>query len=361
MKNIIPERIKMARRLCRFSMDELVRRMGDGAVSKMAISKIERGLMRPSDTTLQAIADACRQPISFFFRPLLNLGAVDYRFKNEVTLAQRQAIKAKADEQLQHYFEMQAIEGECIPFAHPLPRTVLRNYADAEAAAVKLRRKWEIGLQPIHSVYELQAIYGIHVLEVDLECTNVDGLSTFVHGSFSSKDDIPVIIINTRTHTTTERKRFTSLHELCHLLCTLRPDDEARHQAYVEALPAIPHTVTLKQPNEERLCDLFASAMLMPQPCVLRRFGKARTAVTLDEFKATRRLYGNSVASQIHRLHDLRIIDDTLYHHLYETVITPDRKEEHLGEPYPIMETADRMPMLEERLKVEMKQLKDLD
>lgn len=361
MKDIIPERVKMARRLCRFSMDDLVRRMGDGAVSKMAISKIERGLMRPSATTLQAIATACHLPVPFFSQPLPVLDELECRFSQCVTQEQRKHIKQTVGILLQSYFGAQAVLDDALAFVHPLPGTVLRNYADAEAAAIKLRRKWEIGLQPIHSVYELLASYGIHVLEVDLECTNVDGLSTFVHGSFSTKDNIPIIIINTRTHTTTERKRFTALHELCHLLCSLRPDDEARHQAYVEALPPIPHTVTLKQPDEERLCDLFASAMLMPQPCVLRRFGKARTAVTLDEFKATRRLYGNSVASQIHRLHDLRIIDDTLYHHLYETVITPDRKEEHLGEPYPIMETADRMPMLEERLKVEVKQLKDLD
>lgn len=345
----------MARKLCHFSMDDLVRHMGEHAVSKMAISKIERGLMRPSATTLQAIAAACHLPLSFFHQSRLDLGVLDYRFKQDVTEQQRQHVKSLADELLQSYFGVQMILDEQLFFTHPMRGTVLHNYADAEQAALKLRRKWEIGMQPIHSVYELLACYGIHVLELDLDCDNVDGLSAWVNG------DTPIIIINTRANTTTERKRFTALHELCHLLFRLRPDDEARHQSYLASLPPIPYAVTIKQPDEERLCDLFASAMLMPEPCVLRRFGQTRTDVGIEEFKATRLLYGNSVASQIHRLHDLRLIDDDLYHHLYETIINKDRKEENLGEPYPIMEKADRMPMLEERLRFEMKQPKDLD
>lgn len=345
----------MARKLCHFSMDDLVRHMGEHAVSKMAISKIERGLMRPSATTLQAIAAACHLPLSFFHQSRLDLGVLDYRFKQDVTEQQRQHVKSLADELLQSYFGVQMILDEQLSFTHPMRGTVLHNYADAEQAALKLRRKWEIGMQPIHSVYELLVCYGIHVLELDLDCDNVDGLSAWVNG------DTPIIIINTRANTTTERKRFTALHELCHLLFRLRPDDEARHQSYLASLPPIPYDVTIKQPDEERLCDLFASAMLMPEPCVLRRFGQTRTDVGIEEFKATRLLYGNSVASQIHRLHDLRLIDDDLYHHLYETIINKDRKEENLGEPYPIMEKADRMPMLEERLRLEMKQQKDLD
>ncbi len=358
MKNkqdIIPERIKLARRLQRLSMDDLVQRMGSQAISKMSISKIERGLMHPTESTLHALAQALHQPLSFFYKPPLDLGTLEYRFKATVTTRQREEVKALADQLLQRYFKVQGIEGESSRFVHPLCDTELHNYAEAEAAALELRHKWEIGLQPIHSVYELLACYGIHVLELDFGCDNIDGLSTFVNSA------TPIIIINTRTNTTTERKRFTALHELCHLLCSLCPDDAEQHHAYLATLPSIPYTVTLKQPTDERLCDLFASAMLMPAPCALRRFGTMRTDISIEELKATRRLYGNSVASQIHRLHDLRIIDDTLYHHLYETIIDKDRKEEKLGEPYPIMETADHMSMLEERLRLELRQMNNLD
>ena len=348
--NNIPERIKLARRIRRFSMDELVQQMREHAVSKMAISKIERGLMQPSPSTLQAIADACHLPLSFFNQPMLDLGELEFRFSQSVTEEQRQQVMSLASKQLQNYFGVQSFLGEPLPFTHPIRDNVLRNYADVEAAVLKLRRKWEIGLQPIHSVYELLVCYGIHVLEIDLGCDNILGLSTFVNKG------TPIIIINTRTHTTTERKRFTALHEVCHLLFRLRPDDEVHHQAYLAALPSLPYTVTLKRPTEERLCDLFASAMLMPEPCVRRRFGQMRTNVSIDELIATRCLYGNSVAAQIHRLHDLRIIDDNLYTYFYEVPIKQNRMEEGWGQ-YPIMETADRMPMLEERMRTELERM----
>ena len=351
MPEIIPERAKLARQLCRFSMDDLVREMGDSAISKMAVSKIERGLLRPSSSTLQAIAKACRQPVEFFYKPFLNLGTTEYRFKDGVTLKQRKEIKALTDELLQQYFELQTLEADTLTFTHPMGNTILHNYADAEKAAIKLRHKWEIGKQPIHSVYELLFCYGIHVLEIDLGCTNVDGLSTFVNKT------IPIIIVNIRTNTTTERKRFTALHELCHLLFRLRPDNAERHRAYLDNLKPIPYTVTIKQPTEERLCDLFASAMLMPEDCVLRRFGKIRTDVSIQEFIATRNLYGISIAAQVHRLHDLRVIDDDLYAYFYEVPIKQNRLEENWG-LYPIMEKADRMSMLEERLKVELERSK---
>lgn len=345
--NIIPERVKMARRLCRYSMDDLVREMGEHAVSKMAISKIERGLLNPSEATLQAIAQACHQPITFFCQSQFNLGSVEYRFRENVTERQRQEVKAMADDLLQRYFELQTQEGDAFRFVHPMYGTILRNYADAESAALKLRHKWEIGLQPIHSVYELLACYGIHILELNFGCDNILGLSTFVNGN------TPIIIINTCANITTERKRFTALHEVCHLLFRLRPDGEARHETYLASLPPIPYAVTLKQPNEERLCDYFASAMLMPEACLLRRFGKVRTSVSLEELITTRNIYGISIAAQVHRLHDRRVIDDDLYAYFYEVPIKQNRLEEGWG-LYPIMETADRWMMLEERLKVEL-------
>ena len=67
MKNINYYRIKIARKSQRMSMDDLVIRMGDKAISKNSISRIERGLLRPSERTLVAIAEACNVPLSYFY------------------------------------------------------------------------------------------------------------------------------------------------------------------------------------------------------------------------------------------------------------------------------------------------------
>lgn len=354
MPQIQPERIRLARRLMHLSMDDLVGRMGDRAVSKMSISKMERGLLNPSQDTLQALADACQQPLSFFLVPQPDLATLDFRFKADVSQRQRNEVKALVDNLLQHYCEMQSMESRDFDFVHPMPHTVLRNYGDAEAAALKLRRKWDIGVQPIHAVYELLACHGIHVLEADFGCQNIDGTSTIVTTGTPTPSRIPIIIINTRANATTCRRRFTALHELCHILFRLRPDNDSRHQTYLDTLPPTPHHVTIKPPTAERLCDLFASAMLMPQPCAMRRFGTLRTDVSLPEFTSTLPLYGISVAAQIHRLHDLRIIDDDSYKRLYQSLILPNPLEQDYG-IYPIPETADRPTLLELRLQTELK------
>ncbi|MBQ0049256.1 MAG: ImmA/IrrE family metallo-endopeptidase, partial [Bacteroidales bacterium] len=238
--NLLSERIKLARSLCHFSMDELVRRMGERAVSKMAISKFERGLMKPTPTTLQAIADACHVPLTFFSQPMPLLSQLEYRFDLSISPEQLQHIDSIVAPLLQNYFGIQTILGSDLTFVHPLPNNPLCNYADAEHAAIELRRKWEIGLQPIHSVYELLCCYGVHVIEADLGANQVFGLSTFVRASASSKGDIPIIIINACACATTERKRFTALHELCHLLFPLRPGDEVGHGGELARLRAPP-------------------------------------------------------------------------------------------------------------------------
>jgi len=340
-------KIRMARRLNRLSMDELVLRMGENAVSKMAISKMERGLLNPSSNTLEAIAHACNLPIRFFLAPDLNIVRMDFRHKANATKRQRQEIEATVQNLLIQYWNLQSINTSVLAFEHPLKGVTLRNYNDVEVAATKLRKKWEIGCQPIHSVYELLAEHGIHVLELNFGCDAVEGVSTLLN------NQIPTMVINTLTNTTTERKRFTAMHELAHLIFRLCPDDSVRHQQYIDSLPKIPYEVLLKQPDIERLCHRFAGAMLLPESSTYRRFGHMRTEITIQEFIHTRNLYGISVAAQAHRLHDLRIIDDKYYNHIFEDIIKPNPMEDGWG-LYPIMEIADQKLILEERVKVEM-------
>lgn len=78
---IQPQKIKLARMLRRMSMDQLVTAMREDAVSKMAISKIERGQLVPSAKTLQAVARACQVPVEFFSSPSYSIGSLNFRFR----------------------------------------------------------------------------------------------------------------------------------------------------------------------------------------------------------------------------------------------------------------------------------------
>ena len=60
-------------------------------------------------------------------------------------------------------------------------------------------------------------------------------------------------------------------------------------------------------------------------------------------------MYGISIASQVHRAHDLAIISDRVYNKWYDDYINKNKMEEGWG-GYPINEVADRLELLAERI-----------
>lgn len=342
MKELNPNKIKMARQLRCLTMDRLVARMGAHSVSKMAISKIERGLINPSQHILLAIANACMVPVDFFYNDDVRIGNLEFRFKNGTPDRKRKEIEAQVIAAVQEYMELNSNNPDRITFKNPLKGTTVSNYTEIEQAAELLRKKWNIGLQPIFSVYELLQDYGIGIIEIEIDCADVIGLSTFVNRTE------PVIIINSKANLTTERKRFTALHELAHLLLQFKQLSDSQFATYLQSMPQLPYNVTLKLPDTERLCECFASAMLLPGPCVHRRIGQTRSSVHLDELISVRQTYGISIAATVHRLHTLRVIEDTLYHRYFEDIISKNELEIGWGS-FPIQETANTVSLLQLR------------
>lgn len=329
----------MARHRKGFSMDELVKRMGEAAVSKMSISKMERGLLVPSAKTLQAIAQACDVPMSFFNAPEVTLSPMCFRYEKDIPSKKTKQIEAEVTLMIEECFAKEMLANTPCAFANPLENFVVRTYADAEEAAEKLRRHIVIGTHPLHSVYEMLQELGVMVVEIEAHTTTLLGTSTVINNVQ------PVVIVNSYSCPTTERKRFTALHELAHLLLDIRPiSEEDFHNSNPD--------VTLKCPTIERLCHHFASAMLISPSSLKRRLGERRANLTLSELISIRNMYGISIAATVHRAHDLAIISDATYNRLFDDTISKNRMETGWGE-YPIMETADRYKLLEERLIVE--------
>ena len=347
-----PHKIKIARTMRRLSMEQMVQRMGEDAVSKMAISKIERGLMRPSPSTIAAIAAACQVPVSYFYSTEVNVGNMEFRFDKDADPKTEKQVKALVSYFVHDYFMLEADNMDAANFVSPVKQTTIRHYADAEECAEQLRKKWHIGHQPIFSVYELLEECGIRVLELDFGCRHIDGVSAFVN------EDIPIIIINTCKNQTSERKRFTALHELAHLLFKFKPLTEKQHEAYLRTLPQLPYVVTEKTPDVEKLCNRFANAMLLPAQSLLRRTGKTRTSIDLQELASIRSRYGISVAATIYRLHDLRVIDDDYYHYCFEEIISKNVLEEGWGK-FPIEEKAEMAQLLKVRMEKEIRNILD--
>ncbi len=347
MINLNYSKIKIARKSKRMSMDDLVDKMGGMAISKNSISRIERGLLHPSDQTLTAIAEACGVPVSFFYEKDVSIGEIDFRFETNTSTKKMEHLKTLVYSEIQKYF---SVEMQTIPNNNNfklLRKHTVRTYEDAENVALYLRKKLEIGCQPIFSVYEFLMNYGVHIIEMDIEDKCVLGLSTFV---CKSK---PIVIINTKTNKTVERKRFTALHELAHLILKIQPAKGCESEAEIGKYNALSYKVSVKPSTTERICHHFASAMLLPKSCIFARLGNVRTKLSLLELISIRNMYGISIAAIVHRAHDLAIIDDAEYDNLYDNLINNNIMETGWG-GFPIQEKADRPKLLEERVRLEM-------
>ena len=292
MPKILPLKIKLARHKMHLSMEELVSQMGETAVSKMTISKIERGLLKPSDRILQAIADVCHVPVSYFSTDEVTHTDLCFRYVKDIPSKKAKQVEAEVMMKVEQCFTKEQMVNMPQRFVNPLQDMRITTYSDAEEAAQHLRQHMLIGTHPIHSVYEMLQELGVMVVEMDVTSIELLGTSTIINNVY------PVVIVNTRACTTTERKRFTALHELAHLLLNIHPQSEEQYRR--------DHPDTqLKPPTAERLCHWFANAMLISASSLNRRLGYHRTDISIKELISIRNMYGISVAATVHRAQTL--------------------------------------------------------
>ena len=305
-----------------FSMEDLVRSM-QGLVSKQAISKYENGQMMPSSQVLDAIAKSLNLPIDYFFRQGIQIEQISFRRNGEriPVRAERQMILV-AQDKMERYLHLEDLLAKDFVFKNPLKNRKISTMDDVEVAAQQLRVKWGAGNYPILSVYEMMESVGIKIIEFEAGADCPLGFSTFVNKT------IPLIVVNLSNNHTSERKRFTALHELAHLLLNFDK--------------------SVADKERERLCHRFAGAFLCPAPVFQEELGYHRTAFTLGELVSLRCRYGISIAAIVHRAKDLDVITDAYYNHIYDTHIHANPMEDGWG-TYPIMERTDRYTRLLQR------------
>ena len=211
MDRIFSMRLKMARLMRGLSMDELCERM-NGIVSKQSISKYEQGKMFPNSVVLGAIGDALNLPIDYFFRESLRIEHINFRIDNRIPASSASQMVAVAKDKVERYLILEDLLAVNSDFKNPLKKMKIKTMEDVEKGAELLRQKWNLGMFPIFSVYEILESMGIKVVEFEAGNAHVLGFSTFVNRK------IPLLVINLTANTTVERRRFTALHELGHLL-----------------------------------------------------------------------------------------------------------------------------------------------
>jgi Zn-dependent peptidase ImmA (M78 family)/DNA-binding XRE family transcriptional regulator len=284
MINNFGARLHSARKMAGMSMAALAEEAG-AIVTKQAISKYEKGLIKPGSEVLLALAQALEVKVDYFFRSSnISISGLEFRKRSKLNKKDEEKIKYQTIDFLQKYLELEDILNIPSGFENPVSDNLIRSYGDIERVTCEIREKWKLGEGPVPHLIELLEDKGYKIFEVD-DYVHFDGLSGFVTGM-----DIPVIAVYGGGDLV--RKRFTVAHELAHLLLDFSEVEEK---------------------ETEKLCHSFAGALLLPEPVLKEEIGKQRNKITEWELKKLKGIYGISMQAIMARAVRLGIISESGY------------------------------------------------
>jgi Zn-dependent peptidase ImmA (M78 family) len=316
--NDFGDRLHSARVMAGMSMDKLVARLG-GGISKQSISKYERGLMKPEDSGLVLrLSRALDVPIDYFFRDsVVSLERIDFRRKACLGAKGIASIVERTRDELERYLELEAVLAIDPRFVNPVRELTIGSLGDVENAAGQVRGAWGVGeMSPIARVFDLLEENEVRILELDVR-EDLDALSGLVGG-------MPVIV--SRSTAPVDRRRFTTLHELGHVMLTFKAGIEPK--------------------TKEKYCHAFAGAMLLPIKALRNELGQdRRSEVSVPELVHLKEHYGISIQAAMVRIHSLGIVNDAAYREFNISLNIHKLRQSEPGR-YPIEERPARFKKL---------------
>lgn len=294
-------RLKAARLLAGLSL----RQVEEGLKNKVtynSINKYEKGLMQPDNGIILRLAEILNvTPLYFFEKNQIELGEINFRKKSSLTGTEIELIKAKTKDKVERYLETERLLNISKKFTNPVARKLIKEPDRAEEIAEIVRDEWGLGTNPISNVIEMLEENEVKVIEIDAP-EKFDGLSTFVD------DGVPVTVVNDSF--TIERKRFTALHELGHLVMNLKIESDR---------------------DVENTCNRFAGAMLFPASEVKKTLGNKRSNIAFGELVSIKEEYGISAQAIMRRALDLEIISPISYKQFFKKIAS-NKKEVGMGQ-----------------------------
>jgi Zn-dependent peptidase ImmA (M78 family) len=277
---MLAQRIERARKTSGLSLRDLAAKIG---VSQTAINKFEKGVLTPDSTMLIKLAKALNVKVGYFLRSTtLELEKPEYRKKSTLSAKKLQIIEGKILDLIERRMELELLFPKPPVQEFVIPDNLPEKIAsldEIEEVAKLVRKKWQLGLNPIPELVDVLESNGIRVFEIGESAeSKFDGLAAKVNGQ-------RVIVISSKW--SGDRQRFTMAHELGHLILEGRLTDDI---------------------DEERASDRFAGAFLLPQDSIVSELGEYRNRLELQELLMLKQEYGISMSGILYRAKDLGII-----------------------------------------------------
>lgn len=318
-KNINPEMITLGRNIRKYSQKDLAEKIN---ITQGKLSKIEAGLLKITESDINAISKALNFPCEFFSQNEriygLGISIMYHRKKRALSIKDLKAIEGLAHlRHLQIKKLLEAVEIGSINYES----YDLEDGYTPEDIADDVRALWNLPAGPIFNVVELIEDNGGIVVPLSLDNNKIDALSLW-----SSSNMPPLFFINISMPM--DRIRFTLCHELGHIFMHRTPND-----------------------NMEKEADRFAAEFLMPQ----RDIKKQLKSLSLEKLEALKIQWKVSMAALVYRAKELETITQNQAQYLFKKLATHGYKTR---EPKYLEPKYEEPHMLSEILKLYYEELR---
>lgn len=304
---MIGARLKRARAASGLSMKALGEQAG---VSANMIKKYEHDESMPSSGVLLKLGRALDVRSEYFFRPVnMELTRIEYRKRANAPASVLKRVEADVLEQAERWQELANLWPR-FPVSkfdeiRDLPDS-LNDLEQIEKVAERVRTAWKLGMNPIPDLVDLLESHGVLVIVTEVEDqAKFSGLQAVVA-------EQPVIVIS--VNWPGDHQRFTLAHEFGHLLLHKRLD------------PAL---------DEEKACNRFAGAFLLPAVSIRQQLGKKRHGLEMYELFLLKHEFGLSMQACLYRATDLGIIDESVRKRLFMRFSSQGWRKKEPGEACP--------------------------
>jgi Zn-dependent peptidase ImmA (M78 family)/transcriptional regulator with XRE-family HTH domain len=307
------ERLIRARKASGMSMSALAKEVG---ISANAIKKYEHGKNMPSSGKLLKLSKALGVRSEYFFRPgKVKLSGIEYRKRASTPQKTLDRINGDVLDQAEQWTELLEFYPDSVlpvpKFKLPdnLPK-IVDTSEGIELIADQVRSEWNLGFNPIPDMMDTLESKGLMIICTDVKVNNkFDGLAGDIN-------ETPVVVVS--IHQPGDRQRFTLAHELGHLVLHGRLSEDI---------------------DEEKACNHFAGALLLPKKAIIEHLGKKRRAIEPRELYMLKQEFGLSMMGILFRSGQVGIISKSLQKNYYIQFNKLRWRTEEPGEPYPNEQT----------------------
>lgn len=275
-----PDMLSLARDVRGFTQTELVAYLGE-AMSQAKLSKIENGLVQPSDEDVSALAAALNVKSEFFFHPHIRRSEPATYHRKRAKLSKKDWSRTYARAEIYRISAALFLRSVELAPRSPAPPSIDPDQygGEIDKIARDIRQLWGMPRGPVEDVTSLLETAGILVIGFDFGTDLCDGFCQHPVDGMP-----PAIFINTRQPK--DRYRFSLAHELGHLV-----------------MHRLPH------PAMEQEANRFASAFLMPEEDIRKDF----FGLSLEKFQTLKLYWRVSMQALMVRAHDMGRLTDSAF------------------------------------------------